>query len=82
MIRQGKSIESFIHSFIPLLIGRFCVALFSASEQPHCALVVCDSKSVTDAKLHSASMNTHRSGLLIAVISSLNQTQIAVHFNS
>ena len=29
------------------------IALFSASEQTHCALVVCDSESVTVA-LHSA----------------------------
>ena len=32
-----------------LVVDRFNIALFSALEQSHCALVVCDSKQVTVA---------------------------------
>ena len=42
------------------------IALFSGSEQTHCALVVCDCEVVA-AALHSAFLNIHRSFCIVTI---------------
>ena len=53
--------------FYIILVERLNYSPFSVSEQPKCALVVCDSECVTVA-LHSASLNIYLpKGLLTAL---------------
>ena len=46
-----------------IVIDLFYIALFSALEQTHCALVACGSEGVT-VSYYSAFINVHRSGVL------------------
>ena len=43
------------------------IALFSAYEQTHCALAVCDSEKVTAALRSEVFFNIHGSGVLTAL---------------
>ena len=50
--------------YVVVVVGRFCIALFSALEHAHCALVASDSKGVTS--FSSRGLDLYPSGVLTA----------------